>query len=110
MTALTYLDANRLGLKLDPTGKVRVIFEPNYDGRCEPYFECITCQDLMEWDPFRSWWYCPSCHYELTPSEADEVLRGARKMLAKLAKSNREKRNSWRFVTWLKQLLGRKVA
>jgi len=65
------LEVIRNDLRLDPDRQVRVIFEG--DKRI-PLFECCFCEDLLHWIEPRGRWECPTCTYELTPIEAEDLL------------------------------------
>jgi len=65
------LVALRTELRLDPDAKVRVVFEGEHR---VPLFECDTCGELLRWLSDKSWYECPTCEYELTAPEAEDLL------------------------------------
>lgn len=105
MTSLRLVSTRSL-LQINPTGKVRVSYgNPYYGNASSAVFECISCDDLLVWNPALRWWCCSSCGYELTPPEADKVLRAARQQLHVLALDVRRKGPKWGWVMWLLRLL-----
>lgn len=109
---LVYLDQHRAKLRLDPRGVIRIVFEPlaNQIERTVAQFECVPCQDLLDWNPLRNWWYCPSCKYEMTPAEADLLTNDAKQLLLDLsAKSGGKQTTQWALIKWFRKLLGLKA-
>lgn len=105
MGDLIRLDQARSKLRIDPTGRIRVVFEADLDGGLTPHFECLSCSDLLEWWPFRNWFACPSCHYELTPEEARIVLEQAEFMLGKLERLASKGVKGWGLLRFLRKAL-----
>ena len=109
-TALVRFEEARSQMQIDPAGKVRVCFEMDRtDEALEAVFECVSCGELLAWKRESSWWFCPSCGYELTIQEARKVVGFAQAKLGELAEAITGRGTEWRWVTWLRKLLQRKA-
>lgn len=94
------MDNMRQRLHLRHGGQLRVVFEDPY---VLPAFECVACAEKMTWDPLKDWWNCPDCGYELTPDEAQDIVRKLQTALKLLKSDVRLKRKG--FWTWLSEKL-----
>ena len=88
-------------IRLPPDGQVRVVFEGE---ERVPVFECFPCDELMLWMSEERWWQCPNCSYELTPSEAEELLQLALLRLELRLMDVRKKRGKGRWQEFIRRL------
>lgn len=113
MSGVKALATIRDRLVIDPTGKIRVVFESDeVRGQLEARFECVTCADLLQWTGLRQL-ECPSCGYEVRPAEADLVLKASDRMIEQLTIDTARmggKSVKWAWVMWLRRLLRPAVA
>jgi hypothetical protein len=102
----TGLRSMRANMRIDPSGKIRVAFlSPPFADSYDAVFECLSCDDLLVWESKVGWWTCPSCAYELTPDEADDVITQSQMRLKCLSLKVRPKGTRWGWVIWLLRLL-----
>jgi hypothetical protein len=75
-------------MKLNPIQQIRLSFEPeSEDLPSSPLvavMRCATCNEGFEWDEKAGWWVCLSCGIELTPDEAADLLKVAKRALKEL--------------------------
>ncbi len=115
---LSHLDQFRAELLTVPVSKVMIRFEQGPDGSIEPMFECVSCEDLLDFAG-RSGWVCPTCGYGLQPKDARLVADFARSKLENFPFPKEEKPDSvlpattanvlekprWAWLSWLLRLL-----
>ena len=73
---MLFRDFDRLRPHLDISAldRVRVLMSAE-DRKLRVDFECVACEDLLEWAPVEGWWVCPSCEQETTEDEAVKLIR-----------------------------------
>lgn len=98
----TALDVVRRDMVLDPLTRARVLVEPD-TGVLKIF--CLTCDDLYEWVKADRWWACQTCGIELTPREAEVLLKAVKRVVGKSISDASAKRGRWDWVRWL---LGRR--
>ena len=101
------LQEMRQEIRISADGQVRVVFEG--DERV-PVFECFPCDELLKWEESAKWWQCPSCSYELTTVEAEELLCLALLRLELRLADVRKKQGKGRIWREFFRLLGRAYA
>jgi hypothetical protein len=74
------LDRVREHLTLSALGRVRLFIDA-LDGKLSVQMECISCEELLEWDSKKGWWACPSCHQETTEQEVGDLFGECHKAL-----------------------------
>jgi len=98
----------RSDLHLSSDEQVRMVFEG--DERV-PLFECFPCETLLRWSEEKGWWECPSCTYELTPTEAEELVDLAIRRLQIILTDVRRKQGKddgkWGEENWFFRILRR---
>jgi DNA-directed RNA polymerase subunit RPC12/RpoP len=82
---------------------VRVLYErPEGQPNIYAVFGCVTCGDLLEWEPERRLWVCPECGHEIGPDEADLLVKGSKAALKQLEKDVRKRKGGrrWAWLPW----------
>jgi len=67
------LERLRPSLTIEPFERVRVIIGAS-DRKLNFDLECITCEELLDWDSSKGWWVCPGCGQETTDKEGADLL------------------------------------
>jgi peptide subunit release factor 1 (eRF1) len=67
------LERLRENLTISALGRVRLIVESE-EGKLSIQMECISCEELLEWDSKKRWWACPACRQETTEQEAGDLF------------------------------------
>lgn len=63
----------RGALRISATDRVRLFMELS-EGKLSIYMECIVCEELVQWQPPKGMWICPSCLNETTEVETRDLL------------------------------------
>jgi DNA-directed RNA polymerase subunit RPC12/RpoP len=96
------LEVVRREMVLDPLTRTRVEVDPD-TGVLK--ILCVTCDDAYEWSEADRWWACQTCGIELTPREAEVLLKEVKRVVGSAISDARTKRGRWHWVHWL---LGRR--
>lgn len=87
----------RRDMVLDPLARVRVVYA---QGEGISY-RCLTCDDHFEWMEADRWWACQTCGIELTPKEAEVLLKAVKQAVRESISDASAKRGRWDWVRWL---------
>lgn len=81
------MDYLRASIDLDGYSRVRVVYTEDYfTGRRAAALECVNCEHGLVVRQDKGWFECPSCTYELKPSEVRELLLEHIRLLDGLAR------------------------
>jgi ribosomal protein L37AE/L43A len=90
----------RKDMMIDPLQRVRVVVGPDGE-RVTLVFQCPTCDDGFDWMEADGWWACQTCGIELTPLEAEILLKAVERVVRKSISDVSTKRGLWDWVLWL---------
>jgi|WetSurMetagenome_2_1015567.scaffolds.fasta_scaffold08587_2 hypothetical protein len=98
------LERMRDQLSISAIGRVRLLAEVE-EGKLSVRMECISCEELLEWDSKRGWWKCPGCQQETTEQEAGDLISECHRALG-IVLGERTKDDGEGVGRWVDRLRG----